>query len=242
MMPPRAVLTIRRPGRAASEHRRVDEPHRVGRLGQVNRHEVGAGEELLDGLDELDADLTGPLAAHERVVGDQVHPERRGPLGDQHSHPAQAEDAEGLAVQLDALPARPVPAPGLEVGVGLGHVAGLGEQQRERVLGRRDHVRLGGVHDHHAPAGGLGDVDVVETDAGPADHHELGARRPSTSAVTRVALRITSADAPATACSQIGRVEADADVHLVPGVAQGFEPAVGDRFGHENAMRHETRA
>ena len=63
---------------------------------------------------------------------------------------------------------------GLEVGVGLRDVAGLREQQRDRVLGGREDVRLRRVHDHHAAPGRRGDVDVVETDAGPPDDDEVG--------------------------------------------------------------------
>ncbi len=57
----------------------------------------------------------------------------------------------------------------------LGDVAGLGQHQRHRLLGRRDDVRLRRVDDHHATAGRLGDVDVVEADPGPPDHQEVGA-------------------------------------------------------------------
>ena len=63
--------------------------------------------------------------------------------------------------------------PAVERGVGLRDVAGLGEQQRHRVLGRRDDVALRRVDHHHAAARGGVDVDVVEADAGPADHHQL---------------------------------------------------------------------
>ena len=66
--------------------------------------------------------------------------------------------------------------PALQVGVRLRHVARLREQQRDRVLGRREDVRLRRVHDHHAAPGRLRDVDVVEADAGPADDDEVGAR------------------------------------------------------------------
>ena len=70
---------------------------------------------------------------------------------------------------------RALPAAGLQGGVGLGHVAGLGQQQRHRVLGGREDVRLRGVDHHHAAVGGGLDVDVVEADAGPADDDEVGA-------------------------------------------------------------------
>ena len=127
-------------------------------------------------------------------------PNARRTLRDEHADAAEADDAERLAVQLDALPARAVPRARLEVGVGLRDVAGLREQQRDRVLGRRQHVRLRRVHHHHAAPGGGLDVDVVETDPGATDDHEL-APGVEHRFVTWVALRITSAAAPTTASS-----------------------------------------
>ena len=67
--------------------------------------------------------------------------------------------------------------PAVERGVRLRHVAGLGQQQRHRVLGGGDDVRLRSVDHHHAAGGGCGDVDVVEPDPGAADDDELGAGR-----------------------------------------------------------------
>ena len=66
-------------------------------------------DELLDGGDELDAELAGPVGAHVRVVGDELHPERVGALRDEHADPAEPDDAERLVVQLDALPPGAVP-------------------------------------------------------------------------------------------------------------------------------------
>ena len=56
----------------------------------------------------------------------------------------------------------------------LRQVARLGEEQRHRLLGRGENVRLWRVDDHHAPAGGRRHVDVVEPDAGPTDDDEVG--------------------------------------------------------------------
>ena len=112
---------------------------------------------------------------HERVVGDDAHAERAGPLGHELADAAEADDAEHLVGQLDALPLRALPPARRRARVGLGDVAGLREQQRHRVLGGREDVRLRRVDDHHAPAGGRLDVDVVEPDAGPADDDEVGA-------------------------------------------------------------------
>ena len=100
------------------------------------------------------------------------------PLRDEDTDPTQADDAERLVVQLHAFPAGAVPLPGPEVAVGLRHVARLGEQQRDRVLRRRQHVRLRRVDDHDPAAGRGLDIDVVEADAGAPDHHELVGRLP----------------------------------------------------------------
>ncbi len=76
-------------------------------------------------------------------------------------------------MQLDTLPLRTLPLSGHEGGVGLGNVAGLGEEEGHGLLGGRQDVRLRRVDHHDAPLGGGGHVDVVEPDAGPADDHEI---------------------------------------------------------------------
>ena len=78
-------------------------------------------------------------------------------------------------MQLDALPLGPLPLARHQGGVGLGDVAGLGQQQGHGLLGGREDVGLGGVDHHHAALGGGRHVDVVEADAGPAHHHQVGA-------------------------------------------------------------------
>ena len=116
-------------------------PDGLGRLRQVDGEEVGLGHHLVE-REQLGAELPGPLGADVRVEGEQAHPERGRPLRHQRPDPPQADDAQDLAVQLDALPAGSLPAPGDQRGVGLGHVAGLREQQRHGVLGRGQDVRL----------------------------------------------------------------------------------------------------
>ena len=139
----------------------------------MDREEVGLGDDLVE-AEQLDAHLLGPILGDERVVRHEAHPEALGPVGDELADAAEADDAERLVGQLDAFPAAPLPATGHERGVGLGHVARRGQQQRHRVLGGGDDVALRGVDDHHATLGGGGDVDVVEPDAGAADDHQVG--------------------------------------------------------------------
>ena len=62
----------------------------------------------------------------------------------------------------------------------------------------------------------------------------------STSAVTCVALRITSADAPLHRVEQLGGREPEPDVDLEPGGRHRLEPAVGEPLGDENAL-HQSR-
>ena len=127
-MPPRAVLTIRSVGLAWVSSSAEIKPDGVRRLRQVDGEEVGPAHELLDGGDEIDAELAGAVGAHVRVEGHELHPERVGALRDEHADPPETDDAEDLVVQLDALPPGAVPLAGPEVAVGLRHVAGLGEQ------------------------------------------------------------------------------------------------------------------
>jgi hypothetical protein len=81
----------------------------------------------------------------------------------------EPEDPQRLAAQLGAAEVLALPAPGGQRAVRLRDVARQRQQQRERVLGRRDDVRARRVDDDDAALGRRGDVDVVDADAGAAD-------------------------------------------------------------------------
>ena len=116
--------------------------------------------------------------------------------------------------------------------MGLGHIAGLGEQQRHRVLGGGDDVGLRGVDHHHAAARRCFDVDVVQPDTGPTDHDEIGGDleefgrdlggRPDDQCVC--------ADDVGT---ELGEIELHIDG--VPGGAEAIKASLGDFFGHQDA-------
>ena len=148
----------------------ADEAQGLGRRGQVEGDEVARAVEVLGARGHLDAQLAVARLGHEGVEGDHPHPEPLGPLGHHLADAAEAQDAERLAGHLDAGEARALPAPVDEAGVGLGDVACLRKQQGDGVLGRREGVRAGGVHDHDAAAGGGVHVDVVDAGPGPAHH------------------------------------------------------------------------
>ena len=148
----------------------------AGLLGQrgVEGDHVGAGEQLVE-IEQLDVEPARRGGVEERVEGHHLHLEgagaRRHPLADA----AEADDAQGLALQLDADEPLAVPPLGAHRGVGRRHVAGQREKQREGVLGGRQHVGGGGVDHQDAQLGGRLDVDVVDADAGAADHLEPAA-------------------------------------------------------------------
>ena len=103
-------------------------PTGLGGLREVDGDEVGLADQVVEG-DKLGAYLPGPVVGQVRVVGDQAHAESERPLGHQSSYPAEADDPEGLAVELDAFPAGTLPPARLQRRVGLGDVAGLGQEQ-----------------------------------------------------------------------------------------------------------------
>ena len=113
----------------------ADQPCRFGSLREVDRQEVGLGDDLLEGH-QLDASEAGALGRDVRVIGDQAHPEPACPVGDELADAPETSDAQGLVGELDALPFAALPPTVDEGGVGLRDVAGLGEEQGHRVLRR----------------------------------------------------------------------------------------------------------
>ena len=73
---------------------------------------------------------------HVRVERDHAHPERDAALRDERADATEPDDAERLALELDALPLRAVPMALLQVLVRLRDVPGLREQ-RARSCARR---------------------------------------------------------------------------------------------------------
>ncbi len=94
-------------------------------------------------------------------------------VGDDRADIAAADDAQRLAGDLDAHEAVLLPLAGLGGGVGLRNLPRQREHQRDGVLGGGDRIAERRVHHDHALGGGGRDVDVVDADAGAADHLEV---------------------------------------------------------------------
>ena len=150
----------------------IEKPDRLGGLRQVDGDEVGLGHELRQ-RHEVDAHLPAAVGRDEGVIREQAHSERERPLRHELPDPPEADDAQHLVVQLDAFPPGALPATILQGRVRLRDVPGLREQQRQRVLGSGQHVRLRRVHDHHTATSRGFDVDVVEADARTSHDDEV---------------------------------------------------------------------
>ena len=97
----------------------------------------------------------------------------------------------------------------------------------------------GRVADDDAGGRRRGHVDVVDADAGAADHAQLGAAAIS-SASTGVAERTTSASALGERGREIG---AGLELDDLAGLAQQLQPRVGDRLGDDaDAAAHRGSA
>jgi hypothetical protein len=93
------------------------------RLGQVEREEVRLGVDVVGGPGLLHAEVAVALGADEGVEGDDAHAEALDARGHELADAPEAQDAERLALELDARVLRAVPAPGDERRVRLRDVA-----------------------------------------------------------------------------------------------------------------------
>jgi hypothetical protein len=113
------------------------------------------------------------IRRQEGIVGDHLHPQADGAIGDNRTNIAAADHAERLAGDLDAHEAVLLPFAGLGRSIGLGDLAGQREHQRDGVLRSGDRIAERRVHHDDAPRRRRRNVDIVDADAGAANHFEL---------------------------------------------------------------------
>jgi hypothetical protein len=138
-------------------------------LGQVQRDEIGAREEIADVLDLLHPQFARLDLREERVEGDHLHLQPDGAAGNHRADIAAADQAQGLAGDLDPHEGGFLPLARMGRGVGLGDHPGGGEQHGDGVLGGGDRVAKRGVHHHDALGRGGGEVNIIDPDPGAAD-------------------------------------------------------------------------
>ena len=183
-----------------------------------------------------DLSLPEPLRRHERVVRDHLHAEPAGAGGDQLADAPEAEHAQRLPAQLHASEARALPAAVHQRGVRLRDVAGQRQQQPDRVLRGRHHVRAGCVgHDDAAPRG-LVHVHVVDPGTCPA-HHLQPRRTPQHAGVDAGLAAHDQRVVVADPVAQLIRGDVQLDVDVEP-VGQQLDAGLGDllRDQHPGAV------
>ncbi len=217
---------------ALGQHLGVQPPLGVGRLGQVQRQEVGGRVDVVGRVRLLDAQLAVALGGHERVERHDLHVEAPGPLRDQLPDAPEAEDPQRLLVQLDAQELRALPAPAGQRRVRLGDVARQRQQQRHGVLGGGDRVRLRRVGDHDPALGGGLHIDVVDPHAGTT-HGSQPPRLVEQAAVE--ARRRADQDPLVLADPRVELVGTPAGTHVdLEVLAQQIDPGLADPLGHQH--------
>ena len=212
-----------RAGLDGGEGRVVDEVARAGGERRVQGDDVGASERGVQ-------IVVAPDREH-------AHVEARGAARDRPPDAAGADDRERRRVDVGPEPALRLPrapAPGADVGGGLGEAARGGEEEREGQVGRRVGEHVGRDADGDPARGGGLEVDVVGPDGEVRDRaqargavQQLGVDAVGEQAQQR--LGVTDAGLELRAGR---RQRAGMDAHVVC-ARQALERVAGERAGDE---------
>ena len=175
---PRAALTSSAPGRSSASRVASISPRVVSRHRQVEADDVGGRER---GLDRRGAARrrARPCARRSRTGRRRRCACRAPGPATATSRPMRPKPSSASVLSASSMPAKRSRSQRAVAQRALGgaDVARQRQQQRERVLGGGDDVRLGRVADDDARRRRGVDVDVVDADARAADHAQPGRRR-----------------------------------------------------------------
>ena len=136
--------------------------------GGMQRHEICPLQHLFFAV-QCHPDLLPLFGRDKGITGDDPHAECLRPLCHLFADLSQADDAEHLAVELDAQQAALVPPARFDTAVGGGNVSCQREQQRHGMFGDRNRIASGSMHHQHSvPDRGI-QIDVVQARPGPPD-------------------------------------------------------------------------
>ena len=171
----------------------IDQVVRLLRQQDVERHDVGLAQQLLE-RHQLDAQGRGCIRRHVRITRQEAKAERPGPRRDQSRYAPEANQAErhgrqpadGARCRSRIFPRRPA-ARADEV-LHVRKPADRGQDQGQRMVGHLVDEGVGHVGDEDAVARGRLDVDVVVTDGG-TQHEARAPEPPEHAGVERQAAR-----------------------------------------------------
>jgi hypothetical protein len=118
----------------------------------VQRQEIGAPDQL-GKVDLFNAELHCALRREKGIIGDHLHFQPDCAIGHDRADIAAADDAEGLAGDLDPHEAVLFPFAGLGGGIRLRDLPRERQHQRDRMLGRGDRIAERRVHHDDALGG-----------------------------------------------------------------------------------------
>src|SRR5207302_4688151 len=120
------------------------------RQAQVDADDVALPEEVVESQPD-DAGGGGAVGGEGGAPGEDAHAEQTAEGGHARADPAEAEDAEGLAAELDADALLPAPVP--QRPILLRDPTDDRQEEADRVLGRRGDAALGSGHEDPSPGG-----------------------------------------------------------------------------------------
>jgi len=206
----------------------------------VDGQEVSALETRFE-VDEFGTEAAGALLGDVGIERDEVHPERVELFGDLLADAAEADDAEGLAVEFGTEVVAFGPFAVFQADVCLWDRAGGRERHRDGVLGGCAHVALGSVSDDDTFVRGGVDVDVVDTDARSTDDNQfLGGRE---DLVGDFGPGANDEPVGVRDClEEVVSLEFVARFDLVAGVSEYVQTRIRDRIRDENLHVRANRA
>src|SRR5260370_4529184 len=98
----------------------------------------------------FDFKILGLFRGYERIMRYDLHAKSTRARSHSSADATQPDDAQGLALQLDADETLPFPLSLLDAAIGLRHVAGQRNQKGHRMFGGRDGVAVRRIHHHDA--------------------------------------------------------------------------------------------
>ena len=112
-------------------------------------------------------------AEQKRIVGDHFHLQSEGAVGNDRADIPAANDAERLAEDLHAHELVLFPLAGAGGSIGFRDLSRQRQHQRNRVLRGGDRIAERRVHHDDAARSRGRNVDIVDADAGAADHLQI---------------------------------------------------------------------
>ncbi len=204
--------------------------------GRMHGDDVRIADDVLQG-NQAHAQVVGPLLGDIGIAGDDLRLEGPGAQRNPTADLAQADDPDGLSLELIAGKRRPFPLAALEAGVGHGDIAAQRQKDGQGVLRGRIDIAEGSVdHDDPLVAGGF-DIDVVDAHSGPGhDLQSLGMLQQGSihaGAATGDDGLILAND-----LVKFRNGQTEFDIELDSGIVeQGLQPFLRDFIGDENFHR-----